>query len=203
MSHVPTIVAMDLEGVLVPEIWIGVAERTGIPELRRTTRDEPDYDKLMHYRMDILDRHGIRIDTIQEVIAGLDPLPGAKEYLDWVRTQAQLIILSDTFAQFAQPLMKKLGWPTIFCHTLNIDAAGRIAGYQLRMPDQKRAAIEAFRSIKFRTLAIGDSYNDTSMLGAADKGVLFHPSETVKRDFPQFTVVENHGDLKTQVEAFL
>lgn len=203
MSASPAIIAMDLEGVLVPEIWIGVAERTGIPELRRTTRDEPDYDKLMRYRLEILDRKGIRIDTIQEVIAGLEPLPGAREYLDWVRTRTQAIILSDTYYQFAAPLMAKLGQPALFCHTLDIAPDGRIAGYRLRMPDQKRASTEAFRRLNFRVLAVGDSYNDTSMLLAADRGILFRPSATVVRDFPQFQVVETHADLRTRVETFL
>jgi phosphoserine/homoserine phosphotransferase len=199
----PALLAMDLEGVLVPEIWIGVAERTGIPELRRTTRDEPDYEKLMRYRRDILDAKGIRIDTIQSVIASMGPLPGAREFLDWARERMQVIILSDTFAQFAQPLMRQLGWPTIFCHSLDIEASGRIAGWHLRMPDQKRASVQAFRQIAFRTIAVGDSYNDTTMLSAADRGVLFRPSANVVRDFPQFPVVTDHGQLRTQVEAFL
>lgn len=203
MAAGPTIVCMDLEGVLVPEIWIGVAERTGIPELRRTTRDEPDYNKLMRYRLDILDAKGIRIDTIQEVIAGMSPLPGAAEYLDWVRSRTQLIILSDTFAQFAGPLMRKLDWPTLFCHDLEIAADGRISGWTLRMPDQKRAAVDAFRALNFRTIAIGDSYNDTAMLGAADQGVLFHPSDAVRRDFPQFPVTDTHAEIRTHVERFL
>ncbi len=203
MSANPPLIAMDLEGVLVPEIWIGVAERTGIPDLRRTTRDEPDYDKLMRYRMEILDRHGITIGTIQEVIAGLSPLPGAKAYLDWVRARAQLIILSDTFSQFAGPLMKQLGWPTIFCHRLEVDAQGRISGYTLRMKDQKRHSVEAFRSINYRVMAIGDSYNDTSMLGAAHQGVLFRPSANVIKEFPQFPVVTDHQQLQERVAAFI
>ncbi len=203
MSTTPSIIAMDLEGVLVPEIWIGVAERTGIPELRRTTRDEPDYDKLMRNRLEILDRKNIRIDTIQEVIASLDPLPGAREYLDWVRTRTQAIILSDTYYQFAAPLMAKLGQPTLFCHTLDIAPDGRIIGYRLRMPDQKRACTEAFRQLRFRVLAVGDSYNDTSMLLAADQGILFRPSATVARDFPQFPVVQDHAVLRQRVEGFL
>lgn len=203
MVSKPPIIAMDLEGVLVPEIWIGVAERTGIPELRRTTRDEPDYDRLMRYRMEILDRHAIRMDTIQEVIAGLGPLPGARAYLDWVREHAQPIILSDTFSEFAQPLMRQLGWPTIFCHTLDIDAHGRITGYRLRMKDQKRASVEALRSIAFRVCAVGDSYNDTSMLGAADLGILFRPSASVKREFPQYQVVNDYAELQKIIRGFI
>jgi phosphoserine/homoserine phosphotransferase len=203
MTSAPAIIAMDLEGVLVPEIWIGVAERTGIPELRRTTRDEPDYAKLMAWRIGILDRHGIRLDTIQSVIAGMGPLPGARDFLDWVRERAQPIILSDTFVQFAQPLMRQLGWPTLFCHSLELEPSGRIAGWRLRLADQKRAGVEALRSLAFRVLAVGDSYNDTSMLGAADRGVLFRPSATVVRDFPQFPVVQDYGGLRRQVEAFL
>ncbi len=203
MSTSPSILAMDLEGVLVPEIWIGVAEKTGIAELRRTTRDEPDYDKLMRGRLAILDREGIRIDTIHQVIGSLDPLPGAAEFLAWARERTQVIILSDTFAQFAQPLMRKLGWPTLFCHTLDIAADGRIAGYRLRMPDQKRHSVAAFKSIAFRVCAVGDSYNDTAMLGEAHQGILFKPSASVVRDFPQFPVVQDHGALRTRVEAFL
>lgn len=203
MSESPAIIAMDLEGVLVPEIWIGVAERTGIPELRRTTRDEPDYDQLMRYRLDILDRRGIRINTIQEVIAGLEPLPGAREYLDWARSRTQVVILSDTYYQFAAPLMAKLGHPALFCHTLDIADDGRIAGYRLRMKDQKRASTLAFRQLNFRVLAVGDSYNDTSMLLAAERGILFRPSATVVRDFPQFPVVEDHARLRQHVEDFL
>jgi phosphoserine/homoserine phosphotransferase len=199
----PTILAMDLEGVLVPEIWIGVAEKTGIPELRRTTRDEPDYDKLMRGRLAILDREGIRIDTIHQVIGSLDPLPGAAEFLGWARERTQVIILSDTFAQFAHPLMRKLGWPTLFCHTLEIEASGRIAGYRLRMNDQKRHSVAAFKSLNFRVCAVGDSYNDTSMLGEANQGILFKPSANVIKDFPQFPVVTDHTALRTRVESFL
>ena len=194
---------MDLEGVLVPEIWIGVAEKTGIAELRRTTRDEPDYDKLMRGRLAILDRERIRIDTIHQVIGTLDPLPGAAEFLSWARERTQVIILSDTFAQFAQPLMRKLGWPTLFCHDLDIAADGRIAGYRLRMQDQKRHSVAAFKSLNYRVCAVGDSYNDTAMLGEAQQGILFHPSPSVVRDFPQFPVVDDHRALRTHVEAFL
>lgn len=198
-----SILCMDLEGVLVPEIWIGVAEKTGIPELRRTTRDEPDYDKLMRGRLEILDRHGIRIDAIHQVIGTLAPLPGAREFLDWARTVTQVVILSDTFAQFAQPLMRQLGWPTLFCHSLEIDPVGRVAAYHLRLPDQKRKAVEAFRGLAYRTVAVGDSYNDTSMLLAADQGILFKPSAKVVQDFPQLPVVGDHAALRARVEAFL
>jgi phosphoserine/homoserine phosphotransferase len=203
MSTAPSLICLDLEGVLVPEIWIAVAERTGIPELRRTTRDEPDYNKLMRYRLDILDRTGIRIADIQAVIGGLDPLPGAKEFLDWARERTQVIILSDTFAQFATPLMRKLGWPTLFCHTLEIADDGRITGWRLRAEDQKRKGISAFRLLNFRTCAVGDSYNDTTMLGAADQGILYRPSANVVRDFPQFPVVQDHTALRGLVERFL
>jgi len=203
MSANPAIIALDMEGVLTPEIWIGVAERTGIPELRRTTRDEPDYDKLMRGRLEILDRHGIRIDTIHQVIGGLDPLPGAVEFISWARNHAQVIILSDTFVQFAQPLLVKMGWPTIFCHSLEINADGRITGYRLRQADQKRKAVASFRLLNFRTCAVGDSYNDTTMLGAADQGILFCPSANVVKEFPQFPVVTDHAALRVQVEGFL
>ena len=199
----PTIICLDMEGVLTPEIWIGVAERTGIPELRRTTRDEPDYDKLMRYRLDILDRHGIRIDTIHQVIGGMDPLPGAVGFLDWARRQAQVVILSDTFAQFAQPLIEKMGRPTLFCHSLEIEPSGRIAGWRLRQRDQKRKSVSAFRLLDYRTIAVGDSYNDTTMLLAADYGVLFHPPESVIRDFPQLPVVHDHAALRAHIERLL
>jgi phosphoserine/homoserine phosphotransferase len=199
----PTIICLDMEGVLTPEIWIGVAERTGILELRRTTRDEPDYDRLMRYRLDILDRKGIRIDTIHEVIGGLDPLPGAVEFIAWARTVAQVVILSDTFAQFAQPLIRKLNWPTLFCHSLEIAADGRITGWRLRQRDQKRKSVSAFRLLDYRTIAVGDSYNDTTMLLAADHGVLFHPPENVIRDFPQLPVVHDHAALRARIEPLL
>jgi phosphoserine/homoserine phosphotransferase len=189
-----SIVTLDMEGVLTPEIWIAVAERTGIPELRRTTRDEPDYDKLMRYRIDILDRHGVTLSKIQEVIGGLDPLPGALEFLEALRSEVQLIILSDTFEQFAQPLLRKMKWPTLFCHRLVVEG-DRIAGYQLRMPDQKRQSVRALRAINYKVIAAGDSYNDTTMLGEADVGFLFHAPANVVREFPQFRELKSYDAL--------
>ncbi len=189
------IACLDLEGVLVPEIWINVAERTGIAALRRTTRDEPDYDVLMKGRIAILDEHGLGLEDIHAVIDGMEPLDGAPEFLEWLRSRCQVVILSDTFAQFAQPLMRKLGWPTLFCHALDIDAAGRVRGYTLRQVDSKRKAVEAFRSLNFRTVAAGDSYNDTTMLGAAHAGILFRPPANVIADFPQFPVTTSYAEL--------
>lgn len=197
------ILCLDLEGVLVPEIWINVAERTGIPELRRTTRDEPDYGKLMAYRIDLLDRHGIKLDTIQSVIAGMGPEHGAREFLDWARERMQVVILSDTFAQFAHPLMRQLGWPTIFCHQLEIEASGRISGWKLRLPDQKRAAVNAFKALNLRVIAAGDSYNDTAMLLAAEKGLLFRPSANVVKEFPQLPVETEYAGMQKHIVAFL
>ena len=194
------VACLDLEGVLVPEVWISVAERTGIAELRRTTRDEPDYDKLMRGRLEILDAHGLGIREISEVIAGLEPLEGAREFLDWLRERYQLIVLSDTFYDFAKPLMQKLDFPTLFCHDLEIDAGGRIRSYRLRMPDQKRESVRSLRQIKFRTIAAGDSYNDTSMLAEADAGILFRPPQNVVDEFPQFPVTHSYEELR---EAFL
>ena len=183
-----------MEGVLTPEIWIAVAEQTRIPELRRTTRDEPDYDKLMRYRIEILDRHGIKLSDIQGVIATLAPLPGAREFLDELRTLVQTIILSDTFEQFAQPLMKHLNWPTLFCHRLIVEN-DRITGYQLRQPNQKQKSVAALKSLNYNVVSAGDSYNDTAMLGEANTGFLIHAPDNVKREFPQFPAVESHADL--------
>ena len=197
------ILCLDLEGVLVPEIWINVAERTKVPELRRTTRDEPDYGKLMAYRIEILDRHNIRIDTIQDVISGMGPEEGAKDFLDWARSRMQVVILSDTFAQFAQPLMRQLDWPTIFCHELEVEPSGRISGWKLRMPDQKRASVNAFKSLNYRIIAAGDSYNDTAMLLAAEQGVLFRPSANVVKEFPQLPVETAYAGLQAHIERFL
>ncbi len=197
-----SIVTLDMEGVLTPEIWIAVAERTGIPELRRTTRDEPDYDKLMRYRIDILDRHGIKLSRIQEVIGSLSLLPGALEFLDTLRSEVQVIILSDTFEQFAQPFLRQLGWPVLLCHRLVVEN-GRITGYELRMADQKRAAVRALQSIHYRVIAAGDSFNDTSMLGQADHGILFKAPENVVRQFPQFPAVDTHPELLKLIQTLL
>jgi phosphoserine/homoserine phosphotransferase len=196
------IACLDLEGVLVPEIWINVAERTGIAALRRTTRDEPDYDVLMKGRIAILDEHRLGLRDIQDVIAGMKPLDGAAEFLEWLRSRTQVIILSDTFGQFAQPLMKQLGWPTLFCHALDIDDAGRIRGYTLRQQDGKRRAVEALRSLNFRTVATGDSYNDTAMLAAAHAGILFRPPANVIADFPQFPVTTTYDELRDAFVRF-
>ncbi|MBL9212722.1 MAG: bifunctional phosphoserine phosphatase/homoserine phosphotransferase ThrH [Opitutaceae bacterium] len=189
-----SIVTLDMEGVLTPEIWIAVAERTQIPELRRTTRDEPDYDKLMRYRIDLMDRHGITLSRIQQVIASLALLPGALEFIHALRQRTQVIILSDTFEQFAQPLIKQMGWPTLFCHRLIVEN-DRITGYQLRMPDQKKHSVAALQSLNYRVIAAGDSFNDTSMLGQADHGFLFHAPENVVRQFPQFPAVGSYDEL--------
>lgn len=197
-----TIVTLDLEGVLVPEIWIAVAEKTGIAELRRTTRDEPDYDVLMRGRLAILDRHGLKLRDIQEVIGTLSPLPGGKEFLDELRSLAQVIILSDTFEQFAQPLMRQLGWPALFCHRLVVEN-DRIVNYQLRQPDQKRKSVAALKGLNYQIIAAGDSFNDTSMLGEADFGFLFHAPENVKQQFPQFKAVEAYADLLALIKARL
>ena len=198
----PELVCLDLEGVLVPEIWISVAERTGIPELRRTTRDEPDYDALMRYRLEILDRHGLRLTDIQDVISTLEPLPGAAEFLGWLRESfSGVLILSDTFAEFAQPLMRQLGWPTLFCHSLEVGDDGRIIGYRLRMADQKKASVQALQAVAFRVIAAGDSYNDTAMLLAADAGILFDPPQNVVDEFRQFPVARGYEQLKAEIAA--
>ena len=198
----PELVCLDLEGVLVPEIWIAVAERTGIDELRRTTRDEPDYDVLMRYRLAILERHGLRLPDIQAVIATMAPLPGAVEFLDWLRERfSGVIILSDTFAEFAHPLMRQLGFPTLFCHSLEVAADGRITGYRLRMPDQKRASVQALQSVTFRVIAAGDSYNDTAMLLAADAGILFDAPQHVIDEFPQLPVARGYDELRSAITA--
>lgn len=189
-----SIVTLDMEGVLTPEIWIAVAEKTGIPELRRTTRDEPDYDKLMRGRLAILDRHGLKLSDIQQVIGTLRPLPGGKEFLDELRTFVQVIILSDTFEQFAAPLLMQLDRPTLLCHRLVVEN-DRIIDYKLRVPDQKKKAVAAFRSLNYHVISAGDSFNDTAMLGEANVGFLIHAPENVKKQFPQFRAVESHGDL--------
>lgn len=189
------IICLDLEGVLVPEIWIGVAERTGIEELRLTTRDISDYDVLMKRRLEILDEKELGIGDIHEVIDTLDPLPGALEFLDSVRASVQVAILSDTFYQFAEPLMRKLRWPSLYCNDLEIDGEGRVTGYRLRQPDQKRMAVQAFKALKFDVLAAGDSYNDLSMLTEADAGVLFRPPEKLVAEYPDFPVTQTHEEL--------
>lgn len=189
-----SIVTLDMEGVLTPEIWIAVAEKTRIPELRRTTRDEPDYDKLMRGRLKILDQHGLKLSDIQEVIGTLRPLPGGKEFLDELRSLVQVIILSDTFEQFAAPLMKQLNWPTLLCHRLVVEN-DRIVDYKLRVPDQKKKAVAAFRLLNYHVVSAGDSFNDTAMLAEADIGFLIHAPENVKQQFPQFKPVESHADL--------
>lgn len=193
------IVCLDLEGVLVPEIWISFARRTGIKELEATTRDIPDYDVLMRQRLRILDEHQLGLKDIQAVIADMGPFPGASEFVEWVREHFQLIILSDTFSEFAHPLMRQLGWPTIMCHKLETDAEGRITNYLLRQPDQKRAAVKALHSLKYRVIAAGDSYNDTNMLSEAEKGILFDAPENVIREFPQFPVTHNYEELKAEI----
>jgi phosphoserine/homoserine phosphotransferase len=197
-----TIVTLDLEGVLVPEIWIAVAESTGIPELRRTTRDEPDYDKLMQGRLSILDAHGLTMSAIEGVIAGLSPLEGARDFLDELRSRTQVVILSDTFEQFGRPLMRHLGMPTLVCHRLVVDN-DRIVDYELRLDDQKRRAVEALQGLNYRVIAAGDSYNDTAMLGAAQHGFLFHAPDNVKREFPQFPALDSYDDLLAHIVAVL
>ena len=194
------IVCLDLEGVLVPEIWIAFSERTGIPELRRTTRDEPDYDKLMKFRLDLLAEKKLGLPDIQKVICEMGPLPGASEFLDKLRDDYEVSILSDTFYEFAHPLMRQLAWPTLFCHSLETDANGVVVDYQLRMPEQKREAVKRFREMNFSVVAAGDSYNDTAMLGEAHGGILFHPPENVIREFPQYPVVYNYDDLRSEID---
>ncbi len=193
-------ICLDLEGVLVPEIWIGVAERTGIEALRATTRDIPDYRQLMDRRLSILDQHGLTLNDIQETIGALTPLAGAAGFLETLRGRYQVVILSDTFYEFAAPLMRRLKLPTLFCHRLEIDGDGRITGYRLRMADHKRQAVRAFKSLNFHVMAAGDSYNDTSMLTEADRGFLFRPPENVIAEFPQFPVLTEYDDLLAAFE---
>ncbi|MBL69190.1 MAG: bifunctional phosphoserine phosphatase/homoserine phosphotransferase ThrH [Verrucomicrobiales bacterium] len=197
-----TVVTLDLEGVLIPEIWIAVAESTGIEALRRTTRDEPDYDVLMRYRLNILDEHDLKLADIQTVIGGLSPLPGAREFLDGLRARTQVIILSDTFLQFAEPLMRQLGWPTLFCNHLEV-AEGRVVDYHLRQPDQKRESVIALKSLNYTIISAGDSYNDTTMLAEADHGILFRAPDNVKTEFPQFPALEEYNDLMAEMEKHL
>jgi phosphoserine/homoserine phosphotransferase len=192
------IACLDLEGVLVPEIWIAFAEKTGIEALKKTTRDEPDYDVLMRYRLDILREHGLGLNEIQEVIATLEPLPGAIEFVDWLRERFQVVILSDTFYEFASPLMKQLGYPTLLCHKLETAEDGTVIDYHLRQANPKRQAVVGFKSMYYRTIAAGDSYNDTTMLAEADVGILFHAPENVIAEFPQFPAVQSFADLKSE-----
>lgn len=197
------ITCLDLEGVLVPEIWIAFSEVSGIPELRRTTRDEPDYEKLMHWRMDILRQHGLGLRQIQDVIAQIDPLPGAKEFLDELRATTQAVIVSDTFEEFAQPLMKKLGWPTILCNNLVISEDGFISDFKMRCKDTKLTTVRAFQSIGYDTIASGDSYNDLDMILAGKAGFLFRSTEKIKNDYPQLPAFETYDELLSAIRAAL
>jgi len=197
------IICADLEGVFVPEIWINVAQQTGIEELRLTTRDIADYDVLMKRRISILYENGLKLKDVIAVIESMDPLEGAVEFLDWLRCRTQVIILSDTFVQFAGPLMKKLGWPTLFCHTLSVDDEGFIADYNLRHENNKKAAVISLKQLNFEVIGLGDSYNDIDMLKASDMGILFHPPENVTKEFPEFPVSRSYNDLKRMIEDVL
>lgn len=194
------LVCLDLEGVLLPEFWIAVAEATGIDDLRRTTRDEPDYDVLMRYRLDLLNRHQLTLPAIHEAIKDLEPLPGAVEFTQWLTARCRLIILSDTFVQFSAPLMAKLGHPTLFCHELKVDPNGRILDYQLRLPDQKQKAVRAFQQLNFRVLAAGDSWNDLTMLQAADHAILFRPPDSLREAEPAMPVAQTHQAMREQLQ---
>ena len=195
------ITCLDMEGVLVPEIWIAFAEASGIPELKKTTRDEPDYDKLMQYRLDILKEHGLGLKEIQETIAKIDPMPGAKEFLDELRSCCQVIILSDTFEQFATPLMEKLGWPTIFCNTLEVAENGEITGYKMRCEKSKYTTVKALQSIGYETIASGDSFNDLGMIQASKAGFLFKSTEQIKKDYPQIPAYEEYDELLAAIKG--
>lgn len=194
------VICLDLEGVLVPEIWIAFSKRTGIAELSRTTRDEPDYDKLMRFRIGLLKQHGLKLSDIQEVIAGMGPMAGAKDFLDDLRSRYQVMILSDTFYEFAQPLMRQLGWPTLLCHKLEVDGKGFVTRHVLRMADQKRHAVNALRLLNFQVIAAGDSYNDTGMLMSAHAGFFIHPPESIVAQFPQFPVTRSYAELKARID---
>jgi phosphoserine/homoserine phosphotransferase len=202
MAKRPVLVAMDLEGVLVPEVWISVAEKTGIAELRLTTRDISDYDQLMAHRLRILREQRLGLRDIQEVIASMEPLPGALEYMDWLRQRYQSVILSDTFYEFAAPLMRKLGWPTLFCNSLQVDAAGQVVAYHMRLEDGKRHATLGFKQLNFDVVAMGDSYNDTAMLAEADLGILFRPSDNVRQEFPHFALATEYQTVMDLIEEF-
>lgn len=197
------IVCLDMEGVLVPEIWIAFSEASGIPELRRTTRDEPDYNKLMNFRLGILKEHGLGLKEIQATIAKIDPLPGAKDFLDELRATTQVLILSDTFEQFAKPLMEKLNWPTIFCNTLEVAPGGEITGFKMRCEKSKLTTVKALQSIGYETIAAGDSFNDLAMIQAGKAGFLFKSTEQIKRDYPQIPAYEEFGDLLNAIKAAL
>ena len=197
------IVCLDLEGVLVPEIWIAFSEASGIPELRKTTRDEPDYDKLMRFRIEILKEHGLGLTEIQKTIETIDPLPGAKEFLDKLRELTQVIIISDTFTQFATPLMKKLGWPTIFCNSLEVAEDGTITGYKMRIEKSKLTTVKALQSIGYDTIAAGDSFNDLAMIEASKAGFLFRSTEAIKAEYPQFPAFEDYDGLLGAIKAQL
>lgn len=197
------IVCLDLEGVLVPEIWVAFAEETGIPELKKTTRDEPDYDKLMKWRLGILKEHGLGLKEIQETIAKIDPMPGAKEFLDELRSMTQVIIISDTFTQFAEPLMKKLGWPTIFCNSLEVAENGEITGYRMRVENSKYSTVKALQSIGFETIASGDSHNDLGMIKASKAGFLFKSTEQIKKDNPELPAYETYDELMEAIKKAL
>ncbi len=197
------IVCLDMEGVLVPEIWIAFSEASGIPELRRTTRDEPDYDKLMRFRLGILKEHGLGLKEIQATIAKIDPLPGAKDFLDELRSITQVLILSDTFEQFAKPLMEKLNWPTIFCNTLEVADSGEITGYKMRCEKSKLTTVKALQSIGYETIAAGDSFNDLAMIQASKAGFLFKSTEQIKKDYPELPAYEEFGDLLAAIKAAL
>ena len=197
------IVCLDMEGVLVPEIWIAFAQESGIPELKRTTRDEPDYNKLMNFRLNILRERGLGLKEIQAVIARIDPLPGAKEFLDELRSLTQVIILSDTFEQFAQPLMEKLGWPTLFCNSLEVASDGAITGFRMRCEQSKLTTVKALQSIGFETIAAGDSFNDLGMIQASKAGFLFKSTEQIKADYPELPAYEEFGDLLAAIKAAL
>ena len=195
------VVCLDLEGVLIPEIWIAFAERTGIADFRRTTRDEPDYDQLMRWRLGLLRQHGLKLADIQAVIGGMAPMDGARDFLDDLRARYQVIILSDTFYEFADPMMRQLGRPTLFCHKLVVDADGFVADYKLRQPNQKFHAVNALKGLNYQVIAAGDSYNDTGMLGAADAGFFIHPPESIVAQFPQYPVNRSYAELKASIDG--